>query len=172
MEQNAIIAGGSAAPDPLATPPNVVRLRDGHTVMLHREATPALAVGMIALIEQGASSVPAMLGRLTDVYLELGIAAWDYLDERGRQLELSAANIREKITVANGAIEVAEAANSLYLEAIANGPLAERSRPRSPTTPTESSTPPTSDSGSTLPTPPEPSSPTASAGTPSEAPVP
>ena len=86
---------------------------------------------------------------------------------------ITPANIRRLIPVRNGSVDVAEAADALYLKEIMDGPFAARFRKRSPPSPTAGSTPPSPSSGSSSPTPSTPSSPESSAaGIESEVPVP
>lgn len=132
-------ASDSAAPESEA--PNIIALRDGHTVTLPAEVTPAIAVGYLTIVDQGAPSVAIMFGKLAEFYLDC-IIDWDYPDD------LTPENIRRLVTVGNGAIDVAEKADALYQEAI-SVPLGERLSRRLPRTPTGSSTPPTRGSGST-----------------------
>ena len=138
-------AEGAAASEPSA--PNLVTLPDGNVVTLHPRATPAIAVAVLQLINEGAPSQAVMFGRLAELYLELGIVSWTYADP------INTATIHEHLTVSNGAVDVAEVADNLYLKEIADGPLAQRLRLRSLGTPTASSTPLTSGSGARSRTP-------------------
>jgi hypothetical protein len=133
-------AEGSATPDPSA--PNIVPLPDGNIVTLHPRVTTAIAVAVLQLIQEGAPSNAVMFGRLSDVYLELAPMSWTY-DDR-----ITSESIHEHLTVSNGAVDVAEAADRLYLQEIVDGPLAKRLRPRLPHTPMAGSTLPTNGSGS------------------------
>ncbi len=133
-------AEDSAAPESSA--PNIIALRDGHTVTLAPEVTPAIAVGFLTLVDQGSPSVAVMFGKLAEFYLDSAIIDWDYPDA------ITPESIRRLVTVGNGAIDVAERADALYQDAI-SVPLGERLSRRLPRTPTGSSTPPTRGSGST-----------------------
>jgi hypothetical protein len=133
-------AEGSAIPGPSA--PNIITLPDGNIVTLHPRVTTAIAVAVLQLINEGAPSQAVMFGRLSELYLELAPMAWTY-DDR-----ITSESIHDHLTVANGAVDVAEAADALYLKEIVDGPLAKRLRPRSPLTPTAGSTLPTNGSGS------------------------
>lgn len=134
-------AEDAAVPESSAS--NMVTLPDGHVVTLHPRVTTAIAVGVLSAASQGAPSVAVLRGLLADVYLDLSILSWTYADD------ITPETIRKNITVANGAVDVAEAADNLYQQEIVDGPLAQRLRLRSLGTPTASSTLPTSASGST-----------------------
>lgn len=137
-------AEGSATPEPSA--PNLVTLPDGNVVTLYPRVTLTIATAVLSLINEGAPSQAVMIGRLSEVYLDTAILSWTYPDR------ITPESVREHITVANGAVDLAEAADALYMQEIADGPLAQRLRLRSLATPTASSTLPTYRSGSRNPT--------------------
>ncbi len=126
---------------PESSAPNIVTLPDGNVVTLHPRVTTSIAVAVLSLINEGAPSAAVMFGRLAEVYLDTSILSWTYPDA------ITPASIREHVTVANGAVDLAEAADALYLQEISDGPLAQRLRLRSLVTPTASSTLPISGSG-------------------------
>lgn len=159
-------AEGSAVPEPSA--PNVVHLPDGHTVTLEPETTPTIAIAVLALINEGATSQAAMIGKLGALYLDLSIIDWDYAERDPKTGELykvpiTPAAIRERITVRNGATEVSEVADGLYWQDI-SVPLAPRLERSSQRMRMASLIPTTSDSGSAPQKPSTPSSRNGTAG--------
>jgi hypothetical protein len=81
-----------------------------------------------------------LLARLTEGYLLFGIIGWTVVDEKGKRLPVSHAAIRERLLSDFAAAEdVADAADSLYSEAILL-PLLARASKSSPPTPTKDST--------------------------------
>src|SRR5512135_2494916 len=76
-------AGGAAAPVPPA-PRTEFRTADGHTVRLHPKVTIPMGVAGIeaigSVMGQGMAAFKAVI---SDVYLDYGIAWWDFTDERG-----------------------------------------------------------------------------------------
>lgn len=170
MVQNAP-AEDSAAPGSSA--PNIVRLPDGNTVTLAPEATPGIAAAILHVLGRGAPSLAVAIGRLSDLYVsDLCIVDWSFTED-GKPVELTAANIARLITIRNGAVDVAERADALYLKDVMDGPFVPRFAKRSPPGPTDASTPPSPGSGTSSRTPSTRSSRGSSAaGIGSEVPVP
>lgn len=83
---------------------------------------------------------------VTPVYMRFGIVDWTFTDENGEALPVTPENIEARLTWANGAFEVADAAAELYTAELL-APLARRLRGLSPTTSTDDSTSVTPQSG-------------------------
>lgn len=155
-------AEGPAAPGPSA--PNVVRLPSGHTVRLHPEPTMDIGIAAMAAVRESAGEgAPATEAALARVYLRFGIEWWDFTDGAGQPEPVTAESVARLLPFGGGGLEVAEAADALYSEAVMR-PLLERWRRLSPPTPTDGSTPPSSTSGPSSPTPSGPSSRTGTGG--------
>jgi hypothetical protein len=157
-ELTAVPVEDSAAPESSA-PPNIVTLtpcrcpgKPHPEDLVILAPTIPLALGMAGLwvIDQ-ATAVSSVIGQLSEVYLRHGIVGWTFLDKDGKPEEITPANIARLLPFDDGGLEVAEAADALYQAALMR-PLRRRFPERFPTGPTESSTPPTRDSGSRLPT--------------------
>ena len=154
-------AGGAAAPAPPATR---VALPNGHAVTLHPEVTMPLGIAAMAAIRDSlGEGIPAVEAALSGVYLRFGIASWTFTDAQGRPEPVTPESIARLLPFNGGGLEVAEAADALYGEAVTR-PLAARFARLSPPTPTDGSTPPSSPSGPTSPTPSAPSSPSGTGG--------
>ena len=148
-------AGGAAAPAPPATR---VALPNGHAVTLHPEVTMPLGIAAMAAIRDSlGEGIPAVEAALSGVYLRFGIASWTFTDAQGRPEPVTPESIARLLPFNGGGLEVAEAADALYGEAVTR-PLPARFARLSPPTPTGGSTPPSSPSGPTSPTPSAPSS--------------
>jgi len=156
-------AEGPAAPGPSA--PNLVVVPDGNVVTLHPRATMAIGMAAMAVLKEAGGSASILEGLLSEVYVRLGIESWSFPDPVGPE------SIARLLPFEDGGLEVAEAADRLYSEAVF-APLARRLSRLSPSGPTGGTTPPASPPGSTPPTPSAPSSPSGTAGKRSGAPAP
>ena len=84
------------------------------------------------------------LAMLSEGYIVHGIAAWSFVDEKGKPLPVTRTNIRERVLEApdlDTPMLLADAADDLYAEAVMR-PLLGLASPSSPDTPTASSTSP------------------------------
>jgi len=105
-----------------------------------------------------------MLAALTEAYLIYGITAWTLRDEKGKPLEPSRSNIRERLlTHLTEAATVATAADDVYQAVVL--PLILGVAESSPTGPTEPSTSVTTRSRTKRP---KPSSPSSTTSTPTD----
>ncbi len=139
------------------------------SVTLRGEPSTPMGVAAWAVVREG-GDVADLQGRLTSVWLHFGIASWTFVDENGRPESISPENIERLLPFTVG-LEVADRADALYSDEVLR-PLVERQKARSsPPTPTESSTPASTDSGATPPMPSSPSLPAESDGKPSEVPA-
>lgn len=155
-------AEGSAVPEPSA--PNIVHLANGHTVTLHPKTT--IAIGTAAYAVARRASMEAILsgrttggsvnvetalieGALAEVYLRYGIKAWDFTTEAGEIEPITPESIDRLLPYAEGGRTVSEAADTLYSGEVFR-PLVKPSSESSRNGPTDSSTSPIPDSGSTL----------------------
>lgn len=88
-----------------------------------------------------------VLAALSEVYLYIGIEAWTLVDAKGKPLEVTKDNIRDRI-IANPdvAFPIIEEADDLYTEAVV-APLVAKASSSSRDTPTDDSTSP--ETGST-----------------------
>lgn len=115
MEQHAP-AEDPAAPGSSA--PNIVELPNGHTVTLRPEVTVPIGIAALSVIKQGGGQAVIEAG-LSAVYLRLGIESWDF-DE-----PVTPENVERLLPYADGGLEVAERADSLYSETVMR-PLVKR----------------------------------------------
>jgi hypothetical protein len=137
---------GAAAPVP-SSPPNVVALPSGHSVTLHPEVTLPLGIACISAIKGALhEGQPAVEAALAEAYLRFGIASWTFRDVNGDPVPVTAESIARMLPFNGGGLEVAEAADALYGEAVTR-PLVQRSRLLSPPGPTGGGTPPSSPRG-------------------------
>lgn len=142
-------AGGSAAPEPPA--PNIVPLPSGHTVTLHPEVTMPLGIAALSAIRGSlGEGQPAVEAALSEVYLRFGIASWSFRGADGYPEPVTPESIARLLPFGSGGLEVAEAADALYGEAVTR-PLAERFQRLSQPSQTASSTPPSSSTGPSSP---------------------
>lgn len=168
---------GEAAVPVSPAPSNVVCVGD-HTVTLYPRVTMALgiAAGTVTKVisaeaarrgAQGLTSsvetalTAAMEAGLAQVYLRHGIASWTFRDAQGSIEPVTPENIERLLPFDEGGLEVAEAADALYSEAVF-APLAKRLNRLSPSGPVADTTSPTSADGPTPPAPSAPSSPNTS----------
>jgi hypothetical protein len=104
---------------------------------------------LILMRSDGEVLVAEALSSATELYLLFGIESWTLVDEKGRPLPPSQANIRAHLlTQLDAAITVADRADDLYTEAVVLPLLVEAasfSQP-TPTIPPTSAPTPTSDS--------------------------
>ncbi len=156
-------AGASAVPE--APAPNVVDVgacrcptkpHEADLVVLHPEITLPLGIAAMAVLRQG-GGVAAVYGGLADVYLQLGIAAWTFTDEKGQPVPITAANIVRLLPFAKGGLKVADAADDLYAKDLLH-PLALERPELLPSGPSGTSTSVSPPSGVTSRTPSERSS--------------
>ncbi len=85
-------------------------------------------------------------GALAGAFLHFGPREWTFVDEKGEDLPLTAANIDERLTWNTGGMEVAEKCDELYAGDVI-APLVRRMSKASPSGQTESSTSATPSSG-------------------------
>lgn len=131
-------------------------------VYLEPRLTTPIAVAALAAI-RGAPTKAAVLARLTETYLALGIRTWTFTDAEGRVVPVTDDSIEVCIPWSQGGGEVANKLDELFSGDLFR-PLAVAQSKSSPPTSTEPSTSATSGSGSTHPKPPRRSSPNGSAG--------
>lgn len=92
------------------------------------------------------ASAADVLAALTESYLLAGVESWTVVGVDGKPIEPTKAAIRELLlTNLDVAMEVAEAADDLYRDAVVD-PLVRKASASSPDTPTGTSTSPTSTS--------------------------
>lgn len=142
----------------------------GDTVTLRAEPSVPMGTAAWAIASLG-GPLWDIQARFAEVWLRYGIIDWTFLDERGQPEPITAANIERLLPFNHGGMEVAQAADELYSDPVLS-PLAARRSTLSPPTPTEPSTSPSPPSGDESPTPSKRSRRRASAGSPSEDPVP
>ena len=160
-----------AAAVPVASAPSNIVLVGDHTVTLHPHAPLGLGIAASRIFSQGGNEA-VMLGRLAELYLTFGVASWTFTDAKGNVEPITNESIERLLPFEDGGLEVAEACDALYGEAV-TAPLVRRLNKSLPVGPTDDSTSPNPDSGSTPPTPSEPSSPSTSEdGPPFEDPAP
>jgi hypothetical protein len=133
-------AEGAAVPEPSA--PNIVNVGpcrcpktphpDGDVVFLYPEIPLALGVAGMAVLRAG-GGVAAVYGGLADVYLQLGIADWTFVDAKGQPEPVIAPNIARLLPFGNGGLTVADAADDLYGKDLLRPLVRERSERSSPT---------------------------------------
>lgn len=120
---------------------------------------------------QGMTDSNVYVGVLGGLYLRFGIVRWTFTAEGGVSEPINPESIARLLPWNDGGLEVAEAADDLYGEAIFR-PLARRLSKASEPGPTATSTSATEAPSPSIPTSPEPSSPLDTAGTLSEVPAP
>lgn len=145
---------------------------DGDTVTLRDKPTLPMGLGtttMLSNLDQSdAIDAATLTGRIAEVWVMEGIVSWTLVDEAGQPRPSDRANIREFMSDFTVIFPVADAAASLYSEAILN-PLVKGSSESSRPGPTAPSTSHTSEPSSKRRSPSTPSSPdTSEATTPSE----
>lgn len=148
-----------------------VRHPDGDTVTLRERLDFRAALTARNTItwlknEDPDAGVAEILAALTETYLLVGIESWSLVDAKGKPVEVSKAAIRDLLANhPDGAMQVGDAADALYTEAVLL-PLLARAATSSPPTPTGASTsasPPSSTK------PPKPSRPSSITTTPTDA---
>lgn len=138
---------------------------DTDTVTLVPVLTPPLGRAALTAME-GVLATSAMVeGALASVWLSpLAIAGWTKVDEKGEPLPINALTIAAHLGWTQGAMEILEAADSLYAGDLFV-PLARRRSKSSASGPTDSSTSANPRSGSKRPKHSRRSSPNGTAGT-------
>jgi hypothetical protein len=131
-------------------PPDGSRHPDGDDVHLHERLSFRSAVTMQKSVislrsEVDDPSTAEILAVLTEAYIVYGVSAWTLQDAKGKAIPVNRSTITEHLLSNLGAaLEVADAADDLYQEAVLL-PLVARGSRSSVTTPTsESTSPPTS----------------------------
>ena len=122
-------------------------------------------IGVVRL-EDPDATVGDILATLTEGYILRGIESWSLVDEDGKPLPVTKANIRDRIlSDLEATMNVGDVADELYAEAVMLPLLRQASSSSRPTqtensadTPEADSTSAPTDSGTTLPTPSTPSS--------------
>lgn len=193
LGQQVASAEGSAVPEPSAPSPLVnvgacrCPSRPHATDTVTLRTTVSVPMGMAAMQAmrgkafEGGTPADSM-GALASVYLHHAIAAWSFVDEKGKPVPITPANADRLLPFEDGGFEVADRADDILQEQITR-PLVKRMALLSPDMPTPDSTSasPTNTASSTgaasslpesQPEPSRPSSPTATDGTPSEDPAP
>ncbi len=128
----------------------------------------------MAAMRAAPSSIPDLEGALAGAFLHFGVREWSLVDAEGEPLPLTIENIDERLSWANGGMEVAEKANELYAGDLF-APFARRApkkvtkRKASRSGPTDNSTSATPESGSNTDSSDKPSLHAVSGGKPSEA---
>jgi hypothetical protein len=134
---------------------------DGDTVTLRERLDFRAALtarNAIALAQGEGDSTAEILAALTEAYLILGVESWTLVDERGKDIEVSKAAIREVLLAhPDEAMVVADEADDLYRDAVI-APLAAKAAKSSPPTQTTSSTSARNGSPTKRPKPSRPSS--------------
>jgi len=108
-------AEGPAVPEPSA--PNIVRLPNGHSVTLQPKVTMDIGMAALSIVKQGGSQAVIEAG-LSGVYLRFGIMSWDFRNRDGDPEPVTPENIERLLPYNDGGLEVAEAADALYSEAV------------------------------------------------------
>jgi hypothetical protein len=102
-------------------------------------ATMRNVIAFMQAEDEGAS-VPEILAALTEHYLLLGVESWTLVDARNKPIEVSKATIREHLlSHPDVAMEVGDAADELYSEAVI-APLVAKAQRSSPPSRTNGST--------------------------------
>lgn len=144
---------------PCICPPKADEVRHpaGDTITLRErlDFRAALAArNAIALAQGEGEDTAGILAALTETYLILGIESWSVVDAKGKAVPVNRQTITEYLlSNIDVAMDVADAADDLYREAVV-GPLLARASTSSPDTQTPDSTSATNGSG---PKPPKPS---------------
>ncbi len=166
----------SAVPE-ASTPSNIVQIPCTCPHTPHEYDTVTLApevpldLGMAAsYVMASAIDEAVTLGRLAVLYLRLGVKGWSLVDDTGNPEPVTPDSIARRLRYSQGGYEVAERANELYNTAVMR-PLLTAAEKSSPPSPPDSSTPPMNGTGPKPLRPSKRSSPTATAGTTSEAPA-
>lgn len=126
-------------------PDGSVRHPNGDTVNLRetldfRSALTARNTVILIKQEDPDASAAEILASLTEVYLLVGVKSWTLTDARGKAIEPNRTTIREFIAEhPQEAMEVGDAADMLYSEAVIT-PLVARASSSSPPTPIAAST--------------------------------
>lgn len=129
---------------------DAVRHPDGDTITLRDKldfravATIRWAIAITQETDPGAS-MAEQFGLITEHYVLEGVESWSLVDEKGRPVEVSKANIRERLLPHPEAQRVGDEAEARYQAVML--PLLRGESPSSPSTPTTGSTsPPTGSS--------------------------
>jgi len=105
-----------------------------------RAALTARNMMIVIKTEDPDAGVAEILAALTETYLLLGIESWSLVDAKGKPVEPSRAAIREMLLAhPDAAMQVGDAADELYSQAVLL-PLVARAQRSSPPTPTAQST--------------------------------
>jgi len=116
---------------------------DGDTVWLRAELD--YTGGLLVLSAMTGESDEPLIARLSRAYLLAGIVRWSFLDEQGKPVPASHANI-SRLAWNGPAMTIANAAADLYGEAVL-GPLGLTASESSPSGQSDDSTLPTPSSG-------------------------
>lgn len=109
------------------------------------------AVKVVKTSDQRAS-VAQILAVMSEHYIIVGVSAWSVVDERGKPVEPTPDELRDRLmSHMDAVIAVSDAADDLYLAVML--PLLQRASTSSPPTPTSESTSPTTDSSEKPPKP-------------------
>jgi len=101
------------------------------------EATIPIGTAVYAAVREAGSDVILMQGHLARIYVSLGIRAWSFVDEAGEPLPIESGRsswgdtVERLLPWGNGGMQVADAADRLYSDAILR-PLMSPSSTRSP----------------------------------------
>ncbi len=89
---------------------------DHDTVWLYPEPTPELGIACLTAWNRGAPNVETMVGILGRIYIQFGIAEWNFLDENGNPVPI---NLRSGAQFDwDAAAPIYEKADELYAEKI------------------------------------------------------
>jgi hypothetical protein len=89
---------------------------DHDTVWLYPEVPPDLGLACVAAWNNGAANVESMVGILSRLYVQFGIARWTFLDEKGDPVPLNHRNVARLDW--DAVRPIAEKADELYAEKI------------------------------------------------------
>lgn len=145
--QAAVVEPAEDVAVPASSAPNIVRLPNGHTVILRPDVTIPLGIAALSVFRQGGSQAIIEAG-LAEVYLRLGPMSWTFVDAEGKSEPINEESIARLLPFADGGLEVAEAADALYSPVVMR-PLLKRAKALSLLSQTDNTTPPPSPNGST-----------------------
>lgn len=126
------------------------------TVSLLPKMDVRIGSAAMAAMRETPSTVSDVEGALSGAFLHFGPREWTFTDAKGEPLPVTPENIDERLTWANGGMEVAEKANELYAGDLF-APLVRRMPKASPSGPTDDSTSASPESGSDTDSLPKPS---------------